>query len=48
MKKNPRPIYYNDPFVMNNWRQNVSGKYIGKYMILVHESVMKHILLEFL
>jgi len=26
---------------MNNGRQNETGKYIGKYMILVHESVME-------
>jgi hypothetical protein len=30
-----------DPFVMNNGRQNEPGKYIGKYMILAHGSVME-------
>ena len=30
-----------DPFVMNNGRQNETGRYIGKYMILAHGSVIE-------
>lgn len=30
-----------DPFVMNNGTQNETGKYIGKYMILAHGSVIE-------